>query len=97
MSGSTMPSATWPGWAARALGDSPVAVIIPAADEELRIGRCLLSIVTARSHLYRTTAHVRVQVIVVLDGCQDNTAAQAAAFDDVRQVTVQVRNVSLFH
>ncbi len=70
-----------------------VAVIIPAADEELRIGRCLLSIVAARSHLYRTTAHVRVQVIVVLDGCQDNTAAQASAFDDVRQVTIQARNV----
>jgi glycosyltransferase involved in cell wall biosynthesis len=70
-----------------------VAVVIPAADEEQRIGRCLLSVFAARSYLYRTTAHVRVQVIVVLDGCQDATAAQAASFGDVRLVTIQARNV----
>jgi glycosyltransferase involved in cell wall biosynthesis len=70
-----------------------VAVIVPAADEERRIGRCLLSVVAARSHLYRTTARVHVQVIVVLDGCRDATAARAAAFGDVRLVTIQERNV----
>ena len=70
-----------------------VAVIVPAADEEQRIGRCLLSIITARAHLYRTTVNVSVQVIVVLDSCQDNTAAHVAAFEGVRQVTIQARNV----
>ena len=69
-----------------------VAVIVPAADEEQRIGRCLLSIITARAHLYRTTVNVSVQVIVVLDSCQD-AAAHVAAFEGVRQVTIQARNV----
>jgi glycosyltransferase involved in cell wall biosynthesis len=70
-----------------------IAVIIPAADEEQRIGRCLLSVVTARAHLYRTTAQVSVQIIVVLDSCQDNTAARAAGFGSVRQLTIHARNV----
>jgi glycosyltransferase involved in cell wall biosynthesis len=70
-----------------------VAVVIPAADEEQRIGRCLAAIVAARSHLYRATARVQVQVIVVLDACQDATAARAVAYGDVRLVSVRARNV----
>ena len=70
-----------------------VAVVVPAADEEQRIGRCLRGILAARAHLYRFTAHVSVQVIVVLDSCQDDTGARVAAFGDVRQVTIQARNV----
>jgi glycosyltransferase involved in cell wall biosynthesis len=70
-----------------------VAVVIPAADEEQRIGRCLLSVLAARSQLYRATPSVHVQVIVVLDDCRDATAAQAAAFGEVRLVTIKARNV----
>jgi glycosyltransferase involved in cell wall biosynthesis len=70
-----------------------LAVVVPAADEEQRIGRCVAAIVAARSHLYRATARVQVQVIVVLDACQDATAARAGAYGDVRLVTVRARNV----
>ena len=58
-----------------------LAVIVPAANEEQHIASCLASIAAARAHLARSAAAgVQVQVFVVLDGCQDQTAAIAAAF-----------------
>jgi glycosyltransferase involved in cell wall biosynthesis len=70
-----------------------VAVIVPAANEERRIGRCLSAIALARSQLDRSGADVSVQVFVVLDGCHDATAEIAAAFGDLQLVTISARSV----
>jgi hypothetical protein len=70
-----------------------VAVIVPAANEERRIRRCLSAIALARRQLYRSGADVSVQVFVVLDGCHDATAEIAAAFGDLRLVTINARSV----
>jgi glycosyltransferase involved in cell wall biosynthesis len=54
-------------------------VIVPAANEEHRIGKCLSSIAAAAASLHRSHLNVSVQVIVVLDRCQDATAGIARA------------------
>jgi glycosyltransferase involved in cell wall biosynthesis len=70
-----------------------VAVVVPAADEEERIGRCLASIAAAARHLARREAGIAVSVIVTLDGCRDGTAAICATFPGVTTVTTTSRNV----
>jgi hypothetical protein len=70
-----------------------VAVIVPAADEEERIGRCLASIATAARHLARREAGIGVRVVVTLDSCRDATAAVCAAFPGVSTVAITSRNV----
>lgn len=70
-----------------------VAVVVPAANEERDIGRCLVSIAAARAKLYRRQPDVHAAIIVVLDGCQDGTARIARAFGQARLVTVAAGNV----
>lgn len=71
-----------------------MAVIVPAANEEQTIASCLASIAAARAHLARRhTAGVQVQVVVVLDSCQDRTAAIAARFPGVWPVMVSAGRV----
>ena len=71
-----------------------MAVIVPAANEEQAIAPCLASIATARAHLARSpAAGVQVQVVVVLDNCQDQTAAIAARFPGVRTVMIRAGRV----
>ncbi len=70
-----------------------VAVIVPAANEERHITRCLSSITAASSQLYRSTLNVHVQVFVVLDSCTDATAELAAAFGEVQPVAIAARSV----
>ncbi len=70
-----------------------VAVVIPAADEEERIGRCLACVRVARSQLSRSHPRVSTEIIVVLDGCRDGTAAIAAVAGDVRTVPIAAGNV----
>jgi glycosyltransferase involved in cell wall biosynthesis len=65
-----------------------VAVVIPAANEEQRIGRCLSAVAAARRHLYYSDAAVAVRTVVVLDGCQDRTAVIAAASREVQAVAI---------
>jgi len=72
-----------------------IAVIVPAANEEKQIGKCLSSIRSARAHLYRASTSIRIRIVVVLDGCRDLTAHIAAACDDVQSVTITARNVGL--
>lgn len=69
-----------------------LAVIIPAADEEQRIGRCLAAVAAARRHLHRSSPAIAIRTIVVLDGCQDRTAMIAAASRDVQTVAVTARS-----
>jgi glycosyltransferase involved in cell wall biosynthesis len=70
-----------------------IAVIVPAANEERLIGKCLSSIQSARRHLHHSRADVHARVLVVLDGCADATAAIAAASGDVQSVTIAARSV----
>jgi glycosyltransferase involved in cell wall biosynthesis len=70
-----------------------VAVVVPAANEERFIGDCLSSIGAARRHLYRSRANIQVRIVVALDGCDDSTAAIAAAFGDVQLVTITAGSV----
>ena len=69
-----------------------IAVIVPAADEEQHIGACLSAIKTAAARLYHDTG-IAARVILVLDQCQDQTAAVAARFAGVELITVSARNV----
>ena len=68
-------------------------MVIPAANEEQRIGRCLASVDVARAHLYQISANIHVRIVVVLDGCRDDTAAVATAPDRVQVITIAARNV----
>jgi glycosyltransferase involved in cell wall biosynthesis len=65
-----------------------VAVVIPAANEERRIGRCLSAVAAARRHLYQSNASIAVRTVVVLDSCQDRTAVIAAASREVQTVAI---------
>jgi glycosyltransferase involved in cell wall biosynthesis len=65
-----------------------VAVVIPAANEDQRIGRCLAAVAAARRHLHHAGATIAVRTVVVLDGCQDRTAVIAAASHDVQTVVI---------
>jgi hypothetical protein len=70
-----------------------MAVIIQAADEEQRIGRCLAAVAAARRHLHHSNPAIAVRTIVVLDGCQDRTAMIAAASPGVQTVAVTAASV----
>jgi glycosyltransferase involved in cell wall biosynthesis len=70
-----------------------VAVIVPAANEELLIGRCLSSIRAAREQLYRDITGIGVRIVVILDGCRDATAQIVAAAGDVQSLTISARSV----
>ena len=69
-----------------------VAVIIPAADEEQRIGRCLAAVAAARRHLYHSSTSITVRTVVVLDGCQDRTAMIAADSGGVQTIAITARS-----
>ena len=70
-----------------------VAVVIPAANEERQIGRCLSSVSAARAHLYQNSASIQVRIVVVLDGCRDSTAEIATATGHVQSVTITAGSV----
>ena len=66
-----------------------VSVVVPAADEELLIGRCLRSLCRAVDELSAATGgRVGTDVVVVLDDCRDDTAGVVAGFPAVTTVTV---------
>jgi glycosyltransferase involved in cell wall biosynthesis len=62
-----------------------VSVLIPARDEESRIGTALTSV--------REQGIEGVEVVVVDDGSTDATAAVAAAFDEVRVIPCRGRGI----
>jgi cellulose synthase/poly-beta-1,6-N-acetylglucosamine synthase-like glycosyltransferase len=70
-----------------------VAVIVPAANEEHRIARCLTSIEVAARHLSQRHPGIQARVVVALDRCTDATAAICATFPAVSTVTTTTRNV----
>ncbi|GAB3915495.1 glycosyl transferase [Microlunatus endophyticus] len=68
-------------------GAGLIAVVVPARDEEQLIGRCLQSIVLARSRLLIEHPEVGCRVVVVADSCLDDTARIAQSIPGVQVVT----------
>jgi glycosyltransferase involved in cell wall biosynthesis len=75
--------------------DSPqfIAIVVPARNEEARIGTCLRRLGDARSH--SSVRGVDVRIVLVLDGCTDNTAETALPLlgDTDRVVEISEANV----
>jgi glycosyltransferase involved in cell wall biosynthesis len=69
-----------------------VAVVIPAHDEELLIGRCLASVTRAVTWAREREPDLAATIVVVLDACTDTTAPQVARWP-VETVTLTARNV----
>jgi glycosyltransferase involved in cell wall biosynthesis len=69
-----------------------IVVVVPAANEEQHIARCLSSIAAARSSLRAGNPSVRVRITVVPDSCTDLTA-QIARAHGVQVVPVWMANV----
>ena len=67
-----------------------VAVVIPARNEELLIGRCLESVIAAAAF-----AGVDPHITVVADACTDETAEVARQFAGVHVLEVDGANVGL--
>lgn len=64
-------------------------VVVPAHNEALVLEACLRSVLTAAARVA-----VPTQIIVVLDACDDGSAAVARDFGaDVRVITIDARNV----
>lgn len=57
-----------------------LSVIIPAYNEEARIGKTLTAV-----HAYLTAQAFPWELLIVLDGCQDNTAGVVAAFAEGKE------------
>lgn len=65
-----------------------IGVVIPARDESATIANCLRSVKTAAARL-----DVPVSIVVVADGCLDDTAAIARTFAGVEVVELESSNV----
>jgi hypothetical protein len=73
-----------------------VGIVIPARNEQARLGRCLDAIAAAIDNLRGTAfASVAVQTVVVLDRCTDRTADIASQYSDVQTITADLGNVGL--
>ena len=71
-----------------------VGVVVPAADEQARIGACLDALAGTLRHLRRhDTAPPEVRVVVVLDSCTDGTATVVAEHPAVETVVCGARSV----
>lgn len=71
-----------------------LVVVIPARNEEALVGRCLDSVIAARDYLgdrrsLRGRSVPPVHIVVVADGCTDDTVAIARERPDVTVVEVE--------
>jgi GT2 family glycosyltransferase len=71
-----------------------LVVVVPAADEEQRIGRCLGALQVAGQELARSRG-CEVRILVVLDGCTDRTSDIVASFPAVEAVLSSARSVGV--
>jgi len=65
-----------------------IGVVIPARDESATIARCLASVVAAAGRV-----DVPVSIVVVADGCLDDTAEIARSFAGVEVLELESSNV----
>ena len=71
---------------------SAVGVIVPARNERARIGPCLTALASARDRAVDRFG-IPVRILVVLDSCTDDTAAQISADLGIGSITCQHRSV----
>lgn len=69
-----------------------VCVVVPVHDEEELLGRCIAALRHAVAHEQSSARQVRVEVVFVLDGCSDGSAA-IARLSPFRVVEVSARRV----
>ncbi len=66
---------------------SGLGVVVPARNEQERIGACLTALLRSRAHLGRETdGPGLVRIVVVADRCTDRTVAIAAGFPGVEVI-----------
>lgn len=70
-----------------------LGVVVPARDEALLLPRCLAALESARLNLHAREPSVQMRIVVVLDSCQDQSAAVVAAHAGVNAVAVQAMRV----
>jgi glycosyltransferase involved in cell wall biosynthesis len=69
-----------------------IGVIVPAHNEEAHIGDCLKSLLGAAGHA--DLAGEPVEIIVVLDACDDGTGTRARGLG-ARTIDIRARNVGM--
>ena len=69
-----------------------VCVVVPVHDEEALLGRCIAGLRHAVHHEQARVGGVRVEVVIVLDGCTD-ASASIARLSPFRVVEVSERRV----
>lgn len=75
-------------------GIREVGVVVPARNEEDRLGRCLDSIRVAIAQLHRqSSSAIGVRVVVVLDRCSDSSADIVTRYPNVETITTETGNV----
>lgn len=72
-----------------------VAVVIPARDEQDRIGQCLQSIRAAIDFLPVAHADTRIFVCVALDSCTDDTRAIVSDYPWAHAIELSAANVGI--
>ncbi|GAB3606259.1 glycosyltransferase family A protein [Conyzicola nivalis] len=72
-----------------------ITVVIPARDESELIGRCLESVLTAKTAAESRWHAPRLSIVVVADRCTDDTANVARGFDGVSVIEIDAANVGL--
>lgn len=74
-----------------------IGVVIPARDEADRVDRCLSAVMASASELRARPGgpEVVIRVVVVVDGCRDDTAARVAAWPLVDQVVCTAGRVGV--
>jgi cellulose synthase/poly-beta-1,6-N-acetylglucosamine synthase-like glycosyltransferase len=72
-----------------------VGVVVPVADEEAVLGRCLESVCASRAELHHERADLDVRVVAVLDACRDASERVAGAFPGVVTIRTTARRVGI--
>lgn len=62
-----------------------LSIIVPAYNEEKQIGRCLDALLVS-------SADLPVEIIVVCNGCRDNTFAIASSYSDIQVLNTELGN-----
>ncbi len=70
-----------------------IVVVVPAANEQKRIGACLDALVRAQGHLRCDRPQVVTRIVVVLDDCHDDTAAIVGRYCGVESIATTARCV----